>query len=352
MPRPLPSAGRTSRPARAAAAANSPRTARALEPSSTSTTTTSTTARKRKGVPTKAPTRTEPSIVPASVPVLVKVLLKEQTRDVDNLRSKPALSPSSSPHGGAGENGTRAGNNKKKKGTPRDALPPVLEGYGRGKRAQSATLSGSGVTAGEQEHHSYARGKSPIHVHGRAGSPGVAAGPRRYTPYPPPAAAAAAGAYTHIMHDYTPHHHSPLSPPNQYRMGRSRSTGPASLGARSPPTVARAPSSSLPVYPTPSSSSSLPSTTVPSPATLLPPVAPSPYALGISASVTSPSPLARSFSATNVNANITVADAVAAAATATAETRSASVPRARTPSTTSTNGGAYRVAELSGTPIQ
>ena len=358
MPRPSHSAGRPARPAPAVALAAQQRSARAVEPSSPKVAS----VRRRKGVPSRAPSRTEPSIVPPSVPVLVKVLLKEQSRpaaSLDNLRSAPPSSHSASLDGSASAGKGNGG--KKKRSVARDALPPVLEGYGRGKRAHSA-----GVIAAEQQQPQDAtprngRGRSPLHTAGRAASPSaVAGGSRRYTPYP---AAAGGGsppvgaAYTQ-QHDYTPHHHSPLSPPNQYRTHRSRSTGPTGPAStsqqqqhRSPPLAAAA--AAARGLTSPSSS-----TTITGASSSL--ALGNAYAMGIAA-VTAPSPLARSFSATNLNG--TVADAVAAATASTSApitapplpiqgASSAAPTRARTPSTTASNGGAYRVAELSGTPIQ
>lgn len=362
MPRPSHSAGRPARPAPAVALAAQQRSARAVEPSSPKVAS----VRRRKGVPSRAPSRTEPSIVPPSVPVLVKVLLKEQSRpaaSLDNLRSAPSSLHSHPPDGAASAGKGNGG--KKKRSVARDALPTVLEGYGRGKRAHSA-----GVIAAEQQQPQDAtprngRGRSPLHTAGRAASPSaVAGGSRRYTPYP---AAAGGGsppvgaAYTQ-QHDYTPHHHSPLSPPNQYRTHRSRSTGPTAGVAsssqqqqhRSPPLAAAA--AAARGLTSPSSS-----TTITGASSSL--ALGNAYAMGIAA-VTAPSPLARSFSATNLS-NGTVADAVAAATASTSApitgpppplpiqgASSAAPTRARTPSTTASNGGAYRVAELSGTPIQ
>ena len=139
MPRPSHSAGRPARPAPAVALAAQQRSARAVEPSSPKVAS----VRRRKGVPSRAPSRTEPSIVPPSVPVLVKVLLKEQSRpaaSLDNLRSAPSSLHSHSPDGAASAGKGNGG--KKKRSVARDALPPVLEGYGRGKRAHSAGAAG------------------------------------------------------------------------------------------------------------------------------------------------------------------------------------------------------------------
>jgi hypothetical protein len=360
MPRPSHSAGRPARPAPAVTLAAHQRSARAVEPSSPKVAS----VRRRKGVPSRAPSRTEPSIVPPSVPVLVKVLLKEQSRpaaSLDNLRFAPPSSHSASLDGSASAGKGNGG--KKKRSVARDALPPVVEGYGRGKRAHSA-----GVIAAEQQQQDATtrngRGRSPIHSAGRAASPTATAGGRRYAPYP--AAAGGGGsspvgaAYTQ-QHDYTPHHHSPLSPPNQYRTHRSRSTGPTGVVSgpasspqqhRSPPLAAAA--AAARGLTSPSSST----TTITGPSSL---ALGNAYAMGIAA-VTAPSPLARSFSANNLNG--TVAEAVAAASAAASAsapittappiqgTANAAPTRARTPSTTATNGGAYRVAELSGTPIQ
>ncbi|POY71628.1 hypothetical protein BMF94_5321 [Rhodotorula taiwanensis] len=340
MPRPEPSAGRLSRTSR-------PATTSAPERSARADTATTTTTRKRKGTPCKAPSRTEPSLAPASTPILVKVLLKERTRSVaslDNLRSASSAAAPSSPNGnksGQVDEDERA-RKRRKKVAARDALLPSVEGYGRGKRAQSATPAG---TTADSDAPLYpargARGRSPITAARRAASPGAAgvaglAGTSR-----------PGSAYT----QHYPIHSSPLSPPNQYRMHRSRSTGPASNS----PTLASSSSSSARRLspPTPASrspvmtASALNSTTATSPS-----LAPSAmsygnaYAMGISA-VSNPSPLAKSFSANGG----TVADAVAAATAAANAMPPPPPPRARTPSNTQANGGAYRVAELSGTPI-
>lgn len=346
MPRPAVPAGRTRRAAAATTTCGGERSGRTLEPSSA----TAAPPRRRKGTPSKAPSRTEPSSVPVSTPGLVKVLLRARQLDLDNLRS--AAPTRHDDDGDAGGSPSK----KRKRTVARDALPPAIEGYGRGKRASSSGAAAAAAIAPDTEHravgadrrrspapqnallgHGTKRARSPVATHAAAGSRRAMSTSPRMT-----AAGAGAGAYSQHGHahplQHSPLHASPLSPPNHHRMHRSRSTGPAAATC----------GMATPTDP------GLPSAVHTSGPALAGPAAPAhshfgnAYAMGIAA-VNAPSPLARSFSA-----NGTVADAMAAAATAAANTTSPSADpvRARTPSNTTHNGGAYRVAELSGAPIQ
>ncbi|GAA5903239.1 hypothetical protein JCM5296_001215 [Sporobolomyces johnsonii] len=102
--------------------------------------------RRRKGIPHKSPSRTLP--YPAASPsrpssssssqtgttinvsALLRALLREGDLHLDNKRFSPRLS----------EQNSKLKSRQKKQ---RDTLPPVEEGYGRGKRSASAGVSSS-----------------------------------------------------------------------------------------------------------------------------------------------------------------------------------------------------------------
>ncbi|BGP50288.1 hypothetical protein JCM10450v2_006204 [Rhodotorula kratochvilovae] len=159
------------------AAPTRPRPAASAPAPSSSSASPSTARPRRKSAPHKSPARTSPtspsttSAVRTSpgaaaaldAPALLRLLLREGARpssSLDNRRFRPtAASPGK--NGGIGD-----GQQKKKKGGggvgSRDALPPPLVGYGRGRRATSTALAGIFAAEGEAESGGRsARGRSP-----------------------------------------------------------------------------------------------------------------------------------------------------------------------------------------------
>ncbi|GAA6057302.1 hypothetical protein JCM3770_001708 [Rhodotorula araucariae] len=141
---------------------------------------------RRKSAPHKSPARSSPARSSTSAPsptspgaappaldarALLRLLVREGARpasSLDNRRFRPSAAGVSPSKGGAG-----AAQQQKKRIGSRDALPPPLVGYGRGRRATSTALAGIFAAEGEAD----GGGNSAHPARGR--SPGAAAAARR-----------------------------------------------------------------------------------------------------------------------------------------------------------------------------